>query len=344
MDTAPLPTVQLSDGLVVPALGVGTWRMGERKRDRAQEIAAIREAIDVGMTLIDTAEMYGDGGAETLVGEAIAGRRDDAFVVSKVYPHNAGAKAAIAACERSLARLRIERLDLYLLHWRGRVPLAETVAAFERLVHDGKIARWGVSNFDVADMAELQRVPGGERCATNQVLYHLCERGVEWDLVPWMRERRIPLMAYSPLAQGALAADARLGAHRAEARMHGGAACDRMADRAQRRHRDSQIERRRPRAGQSRGRRPAHRCRDGRRYRRRLSATRRQTSALDRLSGPQRLALCVTRCAQQRRASPRRVEKTAGYSRPACAAPRLARLLLRRRRTQQKHRTTRTGR
>ncbi len=212
MDTARLPTVQLADGPVVPALGAGTWRMGERKRERVQEIAALRAAIDAGMTLIDTAEMYGDGGAETLVGEAIAGRRDETFVVSKVYPHNAGAKAAIAACERSLARLRIERLDLYLLHWRGRVPLAETVAAFERLVHDGKIARWGVSNFDVADMAQLQRVPGGERCATNQVLYHLRERGVEWDLVPWMRERRMPLMAYSPLAQGALAADARLGA------------------------------------------------------------------------------------------------------------------------------------
>jgi diketogulonate reductase-like aldo/keto reductase len=210
MDTAPLPIVRFADGAAVPALGLGTWRMGESKRARGGEIAAIRAGLDLGMTLVDTAEMYGDGGAETMLAEAIAGRRDQVFVVSKVYPHNAGAKAAIAACERSLARLRIERLDLYLLHWRGRVPLAQTVDAFERLLRDGKIARWGVSNFDASDLDDLAQLRNGTRCATNQVLYHLCERGVEWDVLPAMRERRMPLMAYSPLAQGALATNARL--------------------------------------------------------------------------------------------------------------------------------------
>jgi diketogulonate reductase-like aldo/keto reductase len=210
MDTRAIPSVRLADDTSVPALGLGTWRMGERMRERAGEVAAIRAGLDLGMTLVDTAEMYGDGGAETVVGEAIAGRRDEVFLVSKVYPHNAGAKAAVAACERSLSRLRVERLDLYLLHWRGRVPLAETVTAFERLVREGKIARWGVSNFDAADMEELARVPHGERCATDQVLYHLRERGVEWDLMPWMRAHRMPLMAYSPLAQGALATNRRL--------------------------------------------------------------------------------------------------------------------------------------
>jgi diketogulonate reductase-like aldo/keto reductase len=156
------------------------------------------------MTLIDTAEMYGDGRAEEIVGKAIAGRREHVFVVSKVYPHNAGRRAAIAACERSLKRLAIDQLDLYLLHWRGRVPLAETVAAFEALRADGRIARWGVSNFDVGDMRELSAVKGGRHCVANQVLYHLGERGVEWALLPWMRERRMPLMAYSPLGQGDL--------------------------------------------------------------------------------------------------------------------------------------------
>ncbi len=212
MDIHTTPSVRLADGPSVPALGLGTWHMGERRRDRAQEIAAIREGLDLGMALVDTAEMYGDGGAETMIGEAIAGRRDGVFLVSKVYPHNAGAKTAVAACERSLARLRTDRLDLYLLHWRGRVPLSETVAAFERLREQGKIGRWGVSNFDARAMAELALVPGGDQCATNQVLYNLAERGVEWDLLPWTSSHRMPVMAYSPLAQGALATDARLAA------------------------------------------------------------------------------------------------------------------------------------
>ena len=195
--------VLLRDGKSVPALGMGTWRMGERKPSAAREIAALTLGLDLGMTLIDTAEMYADGGAEKIVGEAITGR-DDAFVVSKVYPHNAGRKSAIAACERSLRRLNTDHLDLYLLHWPGRIPVAETVDAFERLRADGKIARWGVSNFDIDAMRELDALSEGRHCATNQVLYHLGERGIEWDLLPWMRERRMPVMAYCPLGEGAL--------------------------------------------------------------------------------------------------------------------------------------------
>jgi diketogulonate reductase-like aldo/keto reductase len=164
------------------------------------------------MTLVDTAEMYAEGGAEKVVARAIAGRRDRLFVVSKVYPHNAGRKSAISACERTLQRLGTDRLDLYLLHWQGQIPLAETVAAFERLRADGKIVRWGVSNFDTAAMRELFAFAEGRRCATNQVLYHLRERGIEWDLLPWLREHRIPLMAYSPLGQGALLRDPKLAA------------------------------------------------------------------------------------------------------------------------------------
>jgi len=202
--TADLPTVRFPDGARVAALGLGTWTMGEDRRKAAREAAALALGLDLGMTLVDTAEMYGDGGAEEVVARAIAGRRDRVFVVSKVYPHNAGRKSAMAACERSLARLATDRLDLYLLHWRGNVPLAETVEAFERLRADGKILRWGVSNFDTDDMRELFALPEGRRCATNQVLYHLAERGIEWELLPWLRERKIPLMAYSPLAQGAL--------------------------------------------------------------------------------------------------------------------------------------------
>jgi len=205
-----LPTVAFADGAQVPALGFGTWRMGESARRRAAEVAAVRLAVDLGMTLIDTAEMYGDGGAEEIVGEAVAGRRDEVFIVSKVYPHNAGAKSAIAACERSLKRLRTDRIDLYLLHWRGRIPLAETVAAFERLRADGKIVRWGVSNFDVDDLQALWTLPDAHRCAANQVLWHLGERGVEWRLVPLCRERKVAVMAYSPVGQGALLADADL--------------------------------------------------------------------------------------------------------------------------------------
>jgi diketogulonate reductase-like aldo/keto reductase len=207
----PIPRVTFPDGAVVPALGLGTWRMGEARGTAARELAALRHGLDLGMTLVDTAEMYGEGGAEELVGRAIAGRRDEVFVVSKVYPHNAGRRSAIAACERSLRRLGIGRLDLYLLHWRGRIPLAETVAAFETLRRDGRIARWGVSNFDTDDLEELWSVPGGDACATNQVLYHLGERGIEWDLLPWMRRHRMPVMAYCPLGEGRLADDPELG-------------------------------------------------------------------------------------------------------------------------------------
>ncbi len=205
-----MPSVTFPDGTTAPALGLGTWTMGERETRAANEAAALALGFDLGMTLVDTAEMYAEGGAERVVARAIAGQRDRLFVVSKVYPHNAGRKSAISACERSLKRLKTDRLDLYLLHWRGRIPLAETVAAFERLRADGKIVRWGVSNFDTADMRELFALAEGRRCATNQVLYHLGERGIEWDLLPWLREHRIPLMAYSPLGQGALLRNPRL--------------------------------------------------------------------------------------------------------------------------------------
>jgi diketogulonate reductase-like aldo/keto reductase len=207
-----LPDVAFPDGTVVPALGLGTWKMGEDRKRAPREAAALSLGLDLGMALVDTAEMYGDGGAEEVVARAIAGRRERAFVVSKVYPHNAGRKNAVIACERSLGRLRTDRIDLYLLHWRGRVPLAETVEAFERLRSEGKIARWGVSNFDTADMRELFALPEGRRCATNQVLYHLAARGIEWELLPWMRERRIPVMAYSPFGQGALLGNPKLAA------------------------------------------------------------------------------------------------------------------------------------
>ncbi len=205
-----MPVVTFPDGATVPALGFGTWRMGESARRRAAEVAAVKLALDLGMTAIDTAEMYGDGAAEEIVGEAIAGRRDEAFIVSKVYPHNAGAKSAIAACERSLKRLKTDRLDLYLLHWRGRIPLAETVGAFERLRRDGKIVRWGVSNFDAGDLRELDAIPSGRHCAANQVLYHLGERGIEWQVTAHCHARQMPIMAYSPVGQGALLADRKL--------------------------------------------------------------------------------------------------------------------------------------
>jgi diketogulonate reductase-like aldo/keto reductase len=196
--------VTLPSGVKVPALGLGTWHMGENRRRRAAESAALSLGLDLGMTLIDTAEMYGEGGAEKVVANAIAGRRDRVFLVSKVYPHNASRKGVVAACERSLKRLATDRIDLYLLHWRGAEPLAETVAGFEALVAAGKIRHWGVSNFDADDMAELARLPAGGRVATNQVLYNLGRRGIEWDLLPWCRTRRVPIMAYSPLDQGAI--------------------------------------------------------------------------------------------------------------------------------------------
>jgi diketogulonate reductase-like aldo/keto reductase len=197
MTDRPIPTVALPDGTLVPALGQGTWMMAEAPARRRDEIAALRAGIDLGLTLIDTAEMYGDGAAETLVGEAISGRRDQVFLVSKVLPENASRAATIAACERSLRRLGTDCLDLYLLHWRGRHPLAETVAGFEALIAAGKIRRWGVSNLDVADIAELGALP-----ATNQVLYNPARRGIEFDLLPYCRERGVPVMAYSPVEQG----------------------------------------------------------------------------------------------------------------------------------------------
>jgi diketogulonate reductase-like aldo/keto reductase len=196
-----MKTVKLPDGTLVPALGQGTWMIGERAGSRAEEIASLRRGLDLGLSLIDTAEMYGDGASEQLIGEAIAGRRDEVFLVSKVYPHNASAKGTVAACERSLKRLGTDRLDLYLLHWRGGVPLAETVAAFEGLVKAGKIRRWGVSNLDADDMDELRSVPDGEKVAVNQVLYNLGRRGIEWDLVPELAEAGVPIMAYSPIEQ-----------------------------------------------------------------------------------------------------------------------------------------------
>ncbi|WP_043363286.1 aldo/keto reductase [Belnapia sp. F-4-1] len=192
--------ITLADGTEVPTLGQGTWHMGERGSDRRREAAALRLGLDLGMTLIDTAEMYAEGGAEEVVAEAIAGRRSDVFLVSKVYPHNAGGRKLEAALERSLKRLRTDALDLYLLHWRGSVPLEDTVEAMERMRGLGKIRRWGVSNLDVDDLEELG--PALADCATDQVLYNLEHRGVEFDLLPFCRGRRMPVMAYSPVGQG----------------------------------------------------------------------------------------------------------------------------------------------
>jgi diketogulonate reductase-like aldo/keto reductase len=188
----------LPSGRQMPVLGQGTWGMGEKRGSFDAEVAALKLGLDLGMTLIDTAEMYGEGGAETVVAEAIAGRRDEAFIVSKVYPHNASRRGAIAACERSLKRLKTGHLDVYLLHWRGGVPLAETLEAFTALKQAGKILDYGVSNFDTDDMEEAAALAGGEAIATNQVLYNLMNRGIEWDLLPWCKSKGIPIMAYSP--------------------------------------------------------------------------------------------------------------------------------------------------
>ena len=196
--------VKLPGGEEVAMLGQGTRKMGEDRGLRAHEIAALRLGVELGMILIDTAEMYGEGKTEELVGEAVAGLRDQVFLVSKVYPHNASREGVAQACERSLRRLGIEQLDLYLLHWRGSIPLRETVEGFEALRRAGKIRRWGVSNFDTDDMEELMGVPGGSGCATNQVLYNLSRRGPEYDLMPRMEEHGIPAMAYSPIEQGRL--------------------------------------------------------------------------------------------------------------------------------------------
>lgn len=205
-------TTTLPSGEVIPVLGQGTWKMGEDSRRLADEVNALKLGLDLGLTLIDTAEMYASGGAEEVVAEAIAGRRDETFLVSKVLPSNASRAGVQRACENSLKRLRTDRIDLYLLHWPGSVPLTETVAAFEALKKAGKIRHWGVSNFDTDEMEELVGLADGGNVQTNQVLYNLVRRGLEFDLAPWSRQRGIPLMAYSPVEQGALAHNARLDA------------------------------------------------------------------------------------------------------------------------------------
>jgi diketogulonate reductase-like aldo/keto reductase len=200
-----MKTVTFANGATVAALGQGTWQMAEDRRKRADEIAALKAGIDLGMTLIDTAEMYADGESETLVGEAIAGQRGKVFLVSKVLPHNASRTGVQSACERSLKRLGTDSIELYLLHWIGSHPFEETVAGFEALRSAGKIGQWGVSNFDTDDMQRLIKLSGGKACATNQILYNAARRGPEHDLLPWMAGHRMPAMAYSPLNQGSLA-------------------------------------------------------------------------------------------------------------------------------------------
>jgi diketogulonate reductase-like aldo/keto reductase len=203
---AGIRTIALPDGETIPALGIGTWMMGENARKRPAEIAALRLAVDLGMTVVDTAEMYGNGDAEALVAEALGDRRGDIFLVSKVLPQHATRRGTIAACEASLRRLKTDRLDMYLLHWRGREPLDDTIDAFNTLERDGKIRHWGVSNLDVDDMHEIASLEkgAGAHVAIDQVLYNLTRRGIEYDLLPWCRTRGIPVMAYSPLEQGRL--------------------------------------------------------------------------------------------------------------------------------------------
>ncbi len=195
-------SAKLKSGQSMPVFGLGTWRMGERGGSRKGEADVLRYGLDRGITLLDTAEMYGEGGAEEVVADATAGRRDGVFIVSKVYPHNASRQGVKQACERSLKRLKTDRIDVYLLHWRGNIPLVETVAGFEELRKAGKIVSWGVSNLGVEDLNELKAIPGGDNCTTDQVLYNLQERGLEFDLLPLCRQRQIPLMAYSPLFKG----------------------------------------------------------------------------------------------------------------------------------------------
>ena len=211
-------TVALPDGTLLPAVGLGTWHMGESAARRTDEVAAVRCAIDIGYRVFDTAEMYADGGAEEVVGQGVAQAlrtgavtREQLFIVSKVTPHNASSKGMAAACERSLRRLKLDHIDLYLLHWPGPHPLRDTVAGFEALQAAGHIRHWGVSNFDTDDLRELAGLPGGARCAANQVYHSLSARGAEFDLLPWQRRKQMPLMAYCPLDQGDLAADATLG-------------------------------------------------------------------------------------------------------------------------------------
>lgn len=202
LSAAVVRSTTLPQGEAVPALGQGTWGMAEGRHSRDEEITALRTGLDLGMTLIDTAEMYANGGAEQLVGEAIHGRRSEVFLVSKVLPQNASQTGTIAACERSLKRLNTKWIDLYLLHWRGPIPLEETVQAFDELVQLGKIRYWGVSNFDVSDMEELFNLSSGTSAATDQVLYNLTRRGIEYDLLPWCLGRNMAVMAYSPVEQG----------------------------------------------------------------------------------------------------------------------------------------------
>jgi diketogulonate reductase-like aldo/keto reductase len=199
---AHIPTTTLPSGAKIPIFGLGTWRMGESARRRADEVDALRHGLELGITLIDTAEMYGDGEAERIVADAVGARRDEVFIVSKVLPENSSGRGTVAACERSLKRLKTDRIDLYLLHWRGSPPLEETLEAFTALVAAGKIRHWGVSNFDIGEMNELWDTAGGQAVATNQVLYNLTRRGIEFDLLPWCRKHGIPIMAYSPIEQG----------------------------------------------------------------------------------------------------------------------------------------------
>ncbi|HVY06562.1 MAG TPA: aldo/keto reductase [Burkholderiales bacterium] len=205
-----MKTVTLPSGEQVPALGQGTWNMGDHRGTRAEEIASLRLGLDLGLTLIDTAEMYGEGKSEELIAEAIAGRREEVFLVSKVYPHNASRMGVVAACERSLARLRTDRIDLYLLHWRGNLAFRETLEGFQALKKAGKVRHYGVSNLDLDDMKEIAAEPGGESIAANQLLYNLTRRGIEWDLLPWLQKKRIPVMAYSPIEQARLLRNAKL--------------------------------------------------------------------------------------------------------------------------------------
>jgi diketogulonate reductase-like aldo/keto reductase len=204
MATVALRTVQLPSGEAIPVLGQGTWTTGEDPSRRQDEIAALQLGIELGMTLVDTAELYGAGAAEELVAEAIEDRRDDVFLISKVVPANASRRGTIEACERSLKRLRTDRLDAYLLHWRGRLPLEKTIEAFSELQQAGKIRHWGVSNFDVIDLGELMTLAGGDAVELDQVLYNLAHRGIEYDLLSWCRERGLTVMAYSPTDRGRL--------------------------------------------------------------------------------------------------------------------------------------------
>ena len=207
-----MKTVALPCGEKVPALGQGTWNMGDSRAKRADEISTLRRGIDLGLTLIDTAEMYGDGRSEQLIAEALAGRRDEVFIVSKVLPVNASRRGTVAACERSLKNLNTDRIDLYLLHWRGSEPFGETLEALMALQRAGKIRYYGVSNLDFSEMKEWWKATGGAATATNQLLYNLSRRGIEWDLLPWLRERRVPVMAYSPLEQARLFKNAKFAA------------------------------------------------------------------------------------------------------------------------------------